>query len=74
MLKKINNKLYLDDKEIDLLNKYHLNYKNCWSLEEILFQINYLINNIDLDDDEYDEINEIAKNISERYYYNNINK
>ena len=57
-----------------LLNKYHLNYKNCSSLEEILFQINYLINNIDLDDDEYDEINEIAKNISERYYYNNINK
>lgn len=65
MLKKVNN-LYLDEKEINFLNKYHLNYLNAKSYAEIML----LIDLLDLDEEDED-LEEISKSISERNYYLN---
>ena len=64
-LNKINTNIYLTNKQIDVLENHHVPYKKCHDLKELLFILE------DFDDEELDEI---ASQISEFDYYNNINK
>ena len=64
-LNKINNNIYLTNKQIDILNNHQINYQNCQDLKELLFLID------DIDDE---EIEEIALEISELNYYQYTNK
>lgn len=57
------NNIYLTQKQIDKLDYYNIPYKNCNSVNELLFLIS---GNEDLDD--------IALEISEFNYYHNTNK
>ena len=64
------NGIYLTNFEIDILNKYHINYLNCTSMKEVIF----LIEDILVEDNSLDDLENISKSISERDYYLNTNK
>lgn len=65
------NGLMLTNREIVVLDRYKINYKNCHSLKEILFEVEDILNEMDIVDEELDYI---SATISERDYYQNSNK
>lgn len=64
------NGILLTNYEVDILNKYNINFKRCIDLKEILYFIESLLN----EDNSLDDLEEISKSISERDYYSNTNK
>ena len=70
-LRKINN-ILIKDSEIRILKKYDINVNNYASIEEILFQIDQIID--DLESEEYDELDYLASNLMERKYYGETHK
>lgn len=66
----IGNGLLLTNKEIDILNRYDIDYKSCISLKEILYKIEDVIN----EEDDILELDMISSSIAERDYYQNTNK
>ena len=69
-LQKVGN-LMLTNKEVTVLDRYDIDYKNCKSLKEVLFLLEDIINDMDIVDDELDLI---SQSIAERDYYQNTNK
>ncbi len=65
------NGLMLTNREIEVLDRYKINYKNCNSLKEIIFEIEEIISDMDIVDEDLDYISDT---ISERDYYQNTNK
>ena len=65
------NGLMLTNREIEVLDRYKINYKNKKSLKEIIFEIEELLNDMDIVDEDLDYI---SGTISERDYYQNTNK
>ena len=63
------NGLLLTNKEIEVLERYDIDYKNCSSLKDII----YMIEDI-LSEEEIEELDLISQRISERDYYLNTNK
>ena len=59
----------LTNKEIEVLERYDIDYKNCSSLKDII----YMIEDI-LSEEEIEELDLISQSISERDYYLNTNK
>lgn len=68
-LNKINDKLYLTNKEIEVLEKYDINYHT--SIEELLFTLDEILND---SNGEYTDLEEVSNSISEFNYYHNTNK
>ena len=64
-INKINDHIYLTNKQIEVLNNHQINYQDCHDLKELLFLMD------DIDDEEIDEI---ALEISELDYYQYTNK
>ena len=62
----IKNKMYLSNNEIKTLEKYNVNYNNYDSLSSLIFDLN----EIEGDDD----LEQLAIELSEFNYYNNQNK
>lgn len=60
------NKMYLSNNEIKTLKKYNVNYNNYDSLSSLIFDLN----EIEGDDD----LEQLAIELSEFNYYNNQNK
>lgn len=67
-LKKVGN-IYLNDDEIQILTKYNINYENCNDYNSLL----YLIDEV-LYYNEYEDLELVSKDISERNYYFYTNK
>ena len=67
----IGNGLMLTNREIDILKQYKIDYLRCKSLKEIIFEIENIIQDMDIVDEELDYI---SGTISERDYYQNTNK
>ena len=67
----ISNGILLTNKEIEVLDRYNFPYKNCTSLKDIIFEIENIINELDIMDE---DLEEISMSISERDYYQNTNK
>ena len=65
------NGLMLTNREIEVLDRYNINYKSCTTLKEIIFQIEDLIQDMDIVEEDLDYI---SGTISERDYYQNTNK
>lgn len=64
------NDIYLNEKQIDILNKYQINYKKYNQLSELIFDIEqYLYSNNNLGDLEW-----VSENLAEFNYYHNTNK
>lgn len=68
-LNKINDKLYLTNKEIEVLEKYDIEYHT--SIEELLFKLDEILNE---SNGEYTDLEEVSNSISEFNYYHNTNK
>lgn len=64
------NGLMLTKKEIDILNKYNINYQKCKSLKEVLYEIEKAIDFLG----DIEQLDSISATIAERDYYQNTNK
>lgn len=71
-LNNLGNDIFLSNKEIETLDKYHINYHSATSLKEIISRIEDVINEYEVD--EINELDLISLSISERDYYQNTNK
>ena len=65
------NGLLLTNREIEVLDRYKIPYKNCHDLKQVLYEIEEVISDMDIVDDDLDYI---SSTISERDYYQNTNK
>ena len=70
MLKELDNGLLLSDAHIEILERYNVNYKECGSINELLFYIEEILN----EDDECQELEWVSADLAERNYYANTNK
>lgn len=66
---KINDNLYLTKYQSKVLDDFHIPYKDCNSAREILFLLEDTY-----DDEEFAELDEIARQIEEYSYYHETNK
>ena len=71
MLSDIGNGIMLTNREIDVLNRYQIDYKSCLNLKEIIYKIEDVIEN---EEDDIDELDYVSSTIAERDYYQNTNK
>ncbi len=63
-LEKVNQHLYLTRYQQQVLEKYHIPYQECQNYKELFFFLSDI-----LDEEELDELEEVAREISERDYY-----
>lgn len=70
ILKRQKNGLLLSDQNISILNKYKIEINDCMSLKMLIFKIEDVINNEEVDSD----LEELSKTLSERDYYCNTKK
>lgn len=68
-LNKINDKLYLTNKQIEVLEKYDINYNT--DIESLMFELDEILND---SDGELSDLEEVSNAISEFNYYHNTNK
>ena len=66
----IGNGIFLTRREIEVLERYKIPYKNCKNLKEIIFSIEKEIEDIDVVEEDLDNI---SSTIAERDYYQNTN-
>ena len=66
----IGNGIFLTNREIEVLENYQVPYKNCHTLKEIIFNIEKVIEEMDIPEDELDLV---SSSIAERDYYQNTN-
>ena len=74
MLKQVNGNILINESDIEILKKYDINVTKYSTIQELLFKIDQILNDEDLSDEEYDELDYIANNLQERNYYKNTNK
>ncbi|MBR4231011.1 MAG: hypothetical protein IKR74_02515 [Bacilli bacterium] len=63
------NGMLLSDYHISILQRNGINYLEYGSIKELLFAINDI-----LEEDDNDELEEVAKDLDEKNYYKNVNK
>ena len=63
------NGLILNDYEISILDKYNIDYKKCSDLKWLIDCIEEVLN-----EESFDDLEEISISISERDYYENTHK
>lgn len=68
-LNKINDNLYLTNKEIEVLEKYEIDYHT--SIDMLMFKLDEILNDSDGD---LTDLEEVSNSISEFNYYHNTNK
>lgn len=69
MMKKVNDKLYLSQEQMDLLDEFNINYMNYSNLRDLILAIE------DIYEECGDEVlNNLLDILSERDYYENYNK
>ena len=71
-LNKINN-LYLSNKQISILNKYNIDYKNKVDIAALIFEVEEYINENYLYED-LEDLEVLSNELSEFNYYYNTNK
>lgn len=69
-LKKIVNDIYLTAEEEEILKKYNIDYLNCKNVSDLIFKIEYYLNN----NNELNDLELLEERLSEYNYYNNTNK
>ncbi len=70
MIKMRGNGIYLSDNQIEVLNRYNIDYKKYNSLSSLIFEIEEILNEeVDVDD-----LEDVSDKLSELNYYNNTEK
>ncbi len=73
-LVKLNNGLLIENKNINILNKYEIDPNKYSNLNSLIFEIERVLNDYELDDYEYEELDNVCKSLQEKNYYLNTNK
>ena len=68
-LKKYGENIYVNDYEISVLNKCNIDVSKCKMLSEVLLLIDKYLDDADIYDEDYDEIDYVANILNERLYY-----
>ncbi|MCR5787847.1 MAG: hypothetical protein K6G37_02035 [Bacilli bacterium] len=68
-LNKINDNLYLTNKEIEVLEKYDVNYNT--TIDMLMYELDEILND---SDGELTDLEEVSNSIAEFNYYHNSNK
>ena len=71
---KLDNGLLIENKNIDILNKYDIDVNRYNNLNSLIFEIERILNEYELDDYEYEELDNVCKSLQEKNYYLNTNK
>ena len=66
--------IIITENEISTLNKYDIDAINCNTIDEILLLIDRFLDDADVTDEEYDELDYLANVLAERKYYGSTNK
>ena len=66
-LNKINDNLYLTNKQIEVLERYDIDYHT--SIEELMFNLDEILN-----ENDYEDLEEVSNSIAEFNYYHNTKK
>lgn len=66
-LNKINDNLYLTNKQIEVLDRYNIDYHT--SIEELMFNLDEILN-----ENDYEDLEDVSNSIAEFNYYHNTNK
>jgi hypothetical protein len=72
-LEKINDNIYLSKRDIEVLKKYNIDYMNVNSINELIYRIEDILN-YEYDNPDYEDLEIVSINLSERNYYINTNK
>ena len=67
----LGNGLMLTNKEIEVLDRYNINYKSCSNLKGVLSRIEEVFYE---DDSDLEDLDIVSESIAERDYYQNTNK
>ena len=70
-LKQRKNGIYLSDEQINILEKYNINYLNYNNINELIFYIEDYLNNSYM---ELEDLESVSEALSYFNYYNNTNK
>lgn len=68
-LKKYGDNIVINDYEISVLSKCNIDVAKCKTIAEVLLLIDRYLDDADILDEEYDEIDFVANNLNERLYY-----
>ena len=68
-MKRRSNGLYLSDNQIEVLRKYDIHYEKYTNLNSLIFEIEEILNEQELED-----LEEVSSKLAELNYYNNTNK
>lgn len=68
-LKRRENGLLFSDYQVDVLKQNGIDYRKYSNLSSLLFELEEVLN-----EEENTELEEISKQLSELYYYNEVNK
>ncbi|NLL44232.1 MAG: hypothetical protein GX247_01010 [Mollicutes bacterium] len=71
-LKKRKNNIYLSDYQVDVLNRYNIDYQKCSNINELLFLIESFLNNNTNDD--CDDLEVVSQHLADQKYYYHTNK
>lgn len=68
-LKNRSNGILLTDEDVEILDRYGIDYQNCSNVGELVFQIEEYLNELDSE-----ELENLSLKLSEFQYYNETNK
>lgn len=68
-IRQVSKNIYLSDEQIDILNKYNIDYHKYNDIKMLIYAIEEVLNYC-----YYDDLDFVSREISEFDYYHNINK
>lgn len=72
-LKQIKKNIYLNNREMQILKMYDIDFQNCVDMNDLLFKIDDVLNDL-YDNSDIEDLEWVSSSISERNYYMNTNK
>lgn len=72
-LKQIKKNIYLNNREMQILKMYDIDFQNCVDMNDLLFKIDNVLNDL-YDNSDIEDLEWVSSSISERNYYMNTNK
>ena len=72
-LKQVKKNIYLNNREIQILKMYDIDFQNCVDMNDLLFKIDNVLNDL-YDNYDIEDLEWVSSSISERNYYMNTNK
>ena len=72
-LKQVKRNIYLNNREMQILKMYDIDFQNCVDMNDLLFKIDNVLNDL-YDNSDIEDLEWVSTSISERNYYMNTNK